>query len=284
MLKNFKSSKDRAENQGKVFSKNNFNKHHNNPDVKESSADNGDKIEGRNPVIEALRAERTIDKILIQKGKIEGSILQIIALAKEKGIVIQETEKAKLDELSNVGSHQGVIAYVSQYDYVEVEDILEYAKEKDEHPFIVILDEITDPHNLGSVIRSANAAGVHGIIIPKRRAVGLSSVVAKSSAGAIEYAKVAKVSNISQTMEFLKKQGVWIVGTDAGGDKTYYKSDLKGPIAVVIGSEGEGMGRLVKENCDYLVSIPMKGQITSLNAGVAAGILMFEIVRQREKA
>lgn len=263
-----------------------FSKNGSKPISKSESSenyDNNDKLEGRNPVLEALKAERTIDKLLVQKGRIEGSILQIIAMAKEKGIVVLEVEKSKLDELSSAGSHQGIIAYVSQYNYVEVEDILDNAKKKDEQPFIVILDEITDPHNLGSVLRSANASGVHGVIIPKRRAVGLSSVVAKSSAGAIEYVPVAKVSNIVQTIEYLKKQNIWVVGTDADGEKVHYESDLKGPIAIVIGSEGEGIGRLVKETCDYLVKIPMKGEITSLNAGVAAAILMFEVVRQREK-
>lgn len=240
-----------------------------------------DRLEGRNPVLEALRSGRTIDKLLVLKGKKEGSILQIIAIAKEKGIVIQETEKARLDELSQIGSHQGVIAFVSPYKYSNVEDILNAAKVKGEDPFIVILDEITDHHNLGAVIRSADASGAHGVIVPKRRAAGLSSVIAKTSAGAVEYVPVAKVANISQAIQMLKKQGIWVVAADADGDKNYYESNLKGPIALVIGSEGEGIGRLVKENCDFLVKIPMKGQVASLNAGVAAAILMFEVVRQR---
>lgn len=240
-----------------------------------------DKIEGRNPVMEAIKAERTIDKIFILKGEKEGSIVKIIAMAREKGIVIQEVEKAKLDQLAQTGAHQGIVAFVSTYDYVDVKDIINAAREKGEQPFIIILDEITDPHNLGSVLRSANAAGAHGVIIPKRRSVGLSAVVAKSSAGAIEYVPVAKVSNIAQTIDSLKEENIWVVGTDANGQKVHFESDLKGPIALVIGSEGEGLGRLVKENCDFLVKVPMKGKISSLNAGVAAAVLMFEVVRQR---
>lgn len=240
-----------------------------------------DRLEGRNPIIEALKAGKTIDKLFVLKGKREGSIFQIIAMAKENGVVIQEVEKTKLDEMSRTHSHQGVIAFVSEHSYVDVEDILVAASKKGEQPFIIILDEITDPHNLGSVLRSANASGAHGVIIPKRRSVGLSAIVAKSSAGAIEYVPVAKVSNIAQTIDYLKKQGIWVIGTDADGSKVYYNTELKGPIAIVIGSEGEGMGRLVKEKCDYLVKIPMKGEITSLNAGVAAAILMFEVSKQR---
>lgn len=250
-------------------------------DVVEEISEFSDKIEGRNPVLEAIKAERTIDKLFIVKGEKEGSILKIIAMAREKGIVIQEVERAKLDQLSQSGAHQGVVAFVSTYDYVEVEDILKAARDKGEQPFIIILDEITDPHNLGSILRSANAAGAHGVIIPKRRSVGLSAVVAKSSAGAIEYVPVAKVSNIAQTIELLKSENVWVVGTDADGKKIHFDSDLKGAIAIVIGSEGEGIGRLIKEKCDFLVKIPMKGQISSLNAGVAGAVMMFEVVRQR---
>ena len=250
-------------------------------DIIEEDNEINDRIEGRNPVMEAIKADRTIDKIFVLKGDKEGSIVKIIAMAREKGIVIQEVEKIKLDQMAQTGSHQGIVAFVSTHEYVDVEDIINVAKERGEQPFIIILDEITDPHNLGSVLRSANAVGAHGVIIPKRRSVGLSAVVAKSSAGAIEYVPVAKVSNIAQTIDSLKEKNIWVVGADAEGDKIHFESDLKGSIALVIGSEGEGIGRLVKEKCDFLVKVPMKGQIASLNAGVAAAVLMFEVVRQR---
>jgi len=240
-----------------------------------------DRLEGRNPVMEALKSGREIDKILVQKGERNGSIIRILSMAKEKGIVIQEAEKQKLDSLSVTKAHQGIIAFVAMHQYVEVEDILARVREKNEPPFIVILDEITDPHNLGSIIRTANAAGVHGIIIPKRRSVGLTAVVAKASAGAVEYVPVAKVTNLAQTIERLKEQGLWIAGADMSGEQDLYHADLKGPIGLVIGSEGEGIGRLVKEKCDFLVRIPMKGEISSLNASVAASIMMYEVLRQR---
>lgn len=243
--------------------------------------DNINLIEGRNPVLEALKSGREIDKIFIQKGAGEGSIRQIIAIAREKNILIKEVDKAKLDNLSVTHNHQGVIASAALYKYYDVDEILDIAKEKNEDPFIIILDEITDNNNLGSILRTADAAGVHGIIIPKRRSAALTPVVAKTSAGAIEYVPVAKVTNLSQTMEYLKKQGLWIVGAEMSGD-TYYEKDMTGPIALVIGSEGEGIGRLVKENCDYLVKIPMTGKISSLNAGVSAGIIAYEIFRQRQ--
>ncbi len=252
------------------------------PEQREESndEDNINLIEGRNSVIEALKSGREIEKILVQKGAGEGSIRQILAMAREKKILVKEVDKAKLDGLSSTRNHQGVIASAALYKYYEIEDILSIAKEKGEDPFIVILDEITDNNNLGSVLRTADAAGVHGIIIPKRRAVGLTPIVAKISAGAIEYVPVAKVTNINQTMEYLKKQGLWIVGAEMGAE-TYHSKDLTGPMALVIGSEGEGLGRLIKENCDFLVSIPMKGKISSLNAAVSAGIIMFEIQKQR---
>jgi len=243
--------------------------------------ENSDKLEGRNSVIEALRAERTINKILIARGGREGSINQIIALAKEKGVVVQEVDRSRLDNLSETRAHQGVIAFVAAKEYVDVDDILAAAEAKNEPPFIVILDEITDANNFGSILRTADAAGVHGVIIPKRRAVGLTAAVSKSSAGAVEYVPVARVTNISQTIDYLKKKYIWVVGTDASADKPFYMSDLKGPIALVIGSEGEGMSRLVKEKCDFTVSIPMKGRISSLNASVAAAIVMYEIMKQR---
>lgn len=240
------------------------------------------RLEGRNPVIEALKSGRTIEKILVAKGSQEGSIKQIMAMAREKGIVINEVDRVRLDNMSETRSHQGVIAIVSPYKYYEVDDILEYAQEKGEQPFLVVLDEIYDPHNLGSVLRTADACGVHGVIISKRRAVGLTPTVAKSSAGAVEYVRVAKATNISQTLKYLKERGLWVVGADMDGEKAYFEQDLTGPIALVIGSEGEGIGKLIKENCDFLVKLPMKGRISSLNAGVAGAVMMYEILRQRE--
>jgi 23S rRNA (guanosine2251-2'-O)-methyltransferase len=251
-------------------------------DLKGTEEFGQDRLEGRNPVMEALKAGREIDKILVQKGERAGSIVRIIALAKEKRIVVQEVERQKLDILSSTGVHQGIIAFVAMHQYVEVEDILAKAAEKGEHPFIILVDEITDPHNLGSILRTADAVGAHGVIIPKRRSVGLTAVVAKASAGAIEYVPVARVSNLSQTIDKLKEQGIWVVGADMDGEQTLYEADLKGPIGLVIGSEGEGMGRLVKEKCDFLVRIPMKGEISSLNASVAGAVLMYEVFRQRE--
>ena len=247
------------------------------------SEDVGDseRIEGRNPVLEALKNDRPLNKIVIVNGQNEGVMKQIFGYAKEKGIVIQEVDKSRLDAISETGAHQGVIAYTAAAEYVEVEDILKKARGRGEDPFIVILDEITDPQNLGAIIRTCDAAGVHGVIIPKRRAVGLTAVVAKASAGAIEYVPVSRVANISQTIEFLKKEGVWIVGTDATGDKPYHKADYNGPIAIVIGNEGAGISRLVKENCDFVVRIPMKGKIASLNASAATALMLYEVVKQR---
>ncbi|MFZ5966812.1 MAG: 23S rRNA (guanosine(2251)-2'-O)-methyltransferase RlmB [Bacillota bacterium] len=244
---------------------------------------NSDRIEGRNPVLEALKSEREIDKILIAKGAEQGSINKIAAIAKDRGIPVQYVERQKLDKMSESRAHQGIIAYVAAYDYVSVEDILENASRKGEAPFVIILDEIMDPHNLGSIIRTADAAGAHGIIIPKRRAVGLTATVAKSSAGALEYVPVAKVSNLVQVIELLKQKGLWIVGADMDGEKTFYDSDLTGKIALVIGSEGQGVGRLIKEKCDFVVNLPMKGKVGSLNASVAASILMYEVVKQRAR-
>lgn len=240
-----------------------------------------DIIEGRNPIMEALKSGREIDKILVARGDKNGSIIKIISEAKSRGIVIQETDRAKLDSLSNTQNHQGVVAYVAAAGYVSVEDILNSAKEKGEAPFIVIADEITDPHNLGSLLRTANAAGVHGIIIPKRRSAGLNSVVAKTSAGAVEFTPVAKVSNIGSTIDKLKKENIWVVGADMDGDKTIYNQDFSGAIAIVVGSEGNGISRIVKEKCDFLVQIPMFGEITSLNASVAGALMIYEAVRRR---
>ena len=242
-----------------------------------------DQIEGRNSVIELLESNRDINKLYIAKGEKHGSINKIISMAKQKRIVIAEVEKQKLNTMSQTGNHQGVIAIVPPFDYVEVEDILEYAKEKNEDPFILILDGIEDPHNLGSIIRTAETAGVHGIIIPKRRAVGVNATVSKSSAGAVEHMKITRVNNINETIRFLKEEGIWIVGTDGDAKTVYYDQDLKGSIAIVIGSEGFGMSKLVKENCDFLVKIPMSGKITSLNASVSAGIVIYEAVKQRIK-
>ncbi len=241
-----------------------------------------DKIIGRNPVMEAIKSGREIDKIIVKKGEIEGSLLPLIKKAKNAGIPVIEADRQKLDSLSEGGNHQGVIAYAAMHSYVDVKDILENAKSKGHAPFIIILDKITDPHNFGSILRTANCAGADGVIIPKRSSVGLSEVVAKTSAGALEYIPVAKVTNIAQTIEALKKEGLWVAGAEAGGE-VMYKTDLKGAIALVIGSEGEGISRLVKEKCDFLVEIPMFGDVNSLNASVAAAVLMYEIVRQRQE-
>lgn len=241
-----------------------------------------DIIYGRNPVIEALQAGKTtMDKILIQDGLKHSQIGIIRNLAKEKNITYRFVDKRKLDSLCDGENHQGVVAMAAVHSYVELNDILNAAKDKGQPPFIVILDGITDPHNLGSIIRSANAAGAHGIVIPKNRSAVLNSTVAKVSAGAIEYTPVARVTNISQTIEKLKKEGMWIVGTDLSGTQAHSECSLTGAIGIVIGSEGEGMSRIVRESCDFLVKIPMIGEIESLNASVAAGILLYEVVRQK---
>jgi 23S rRNA (guanosine2251-2'-O)-methyltransferase len=239
-------------------------------------------IEGRNAVIEAFRSGKPIDKLFIQDGVQDGPIQTIKREARKHDTVIKFVEKERLDQMSETGKHQGVIAYAAAYEYAEVEDILEAAKAKNEPPFIIILDNIEDPHNLGAIIRTANLAGAHGVIIPKNRAVGLTATVARTSAGALNYTPVARVTNIGKTMEELKKQGLWFVCADMDGT-VMYDIDLKGPIGLVIGNEGEGVGRLVKEKCDFVASIPMKGDIDSLNASVAAGVMAYEIVRQRMK-
>lgn len=237
-------------------------------------------IAGRNPVLEALRSDRPIDKIFVQEGSADGSLRTILKEAKKKGIEIRPVPKGHLDHIAEGSKHQGVIAMVAACAYVGVEDILECARAKGEPPFLILLDGIEDPHNLGAIIRTANLAGAHGVIIPKRRSAGLTAVVAKTSAGALNYTKVARVTNLTQTIKELKQEGIWFVGADMEGD-LMYGLDLKGPIAMVIGNEGEGLSKLVKENCDFLASIPMKGEIDSLNASVAAGVLAYEIVRQR---
>lgn len=240
-------------------------------------------VEGRNAVLEALKSDREINKMLVQKGEKNGSINSIISLAKQKGIVIIETEKSKLDAISSTGHHQGVIIYTSPQKYCEVEDILNIARERNEDPFIVILDEIEDPYNLGSIIRTCEVAGVHGVIIPKRRSALITGVVEKVSVGATNYLPIARVTNLAQTIESLKKENVWIIGTDMDAPNVQYNTDLTGAVALVIGSEGKGMGRLIKDKCDLLIKIPMFGKVTSLNAGVSAGICIYEVVRQRDK-
>ena len=237
-------------------------------------------IEGRNAVIEAFRSNKTIDKLYLLDKCQDGPIKTILREAKKQDTIIQFVTKERLDQLSKTGHHQGAIAMAAAYEYAEVSEILDAAKEKEEPPFIFILDEIEDPHNLGAIIRTANLVGAHGVIIPKRRAVGLTATVAKTSAGAINYTPVAKVTNIKKTMEELKKEGLWFVCADMGGE-VMYDLDLKGPIGIVIGNEGQGVSRLVKETCDFTASIPMKGEIDSLNASVAAGVLAYEVFRQR---
>ena len=240
-------------------------------------------IEGRNAVLEAFRAGKTIDKLFVLDGCQDGPVKSILREAKKADTIINFVDKERLDRLANSGHHQGVVAQAAAYEYAEVEDILNAAKEKGDAPFIFILDEIEDPHNLGAIIRTANLCGAHGVIIPKRRAVGLTATVAKTSAGAVNYTPVAKVTNIAKTIEELKKEGMWFVCADMDG-QTMYDLNLTGPIGLVIGNEGAGVSRLVKEKCDFTASIPMKGDIDSLNASVAAGVLAYEIVRQRLKA
>ena len=238
-------------------------------------------IEGRNAVIEALRTETTIDKIYIAKGETDKTLGHIASKARDMGIVVVEADRRKLDNMSRTHAHQGVIALAAVREYVSVQSILDAAAEKGEAPLLVVCDEISDPHNLGAILRTAECAGAHGVIIPKRRSAGLTAVVAKTSAGAVSYMPVARVPNIAALLKDLKKQGVWVFGTAAEGTTTLYDADLKGAAAIVIGSEGDGMSQLVAENCDFLVSIPMKGKISSLNASAAAAILLYEAVRQR---
>ncbi|MBR3134079.1 MAG: 23S rRNA (guanosine(2251)-2'-O)-methyltransferase RlmB [Clostridia bacterium] len=242
-----------------------------------------DQIEGRNSVLELLKSSRDINKLYIQKGEKHGSILEIIALAKEKKVVISEIEKSKMDKISQTSNHQGVIAIVPPFDYCEIDDIIYEAKSKNENPFILILDGIEDPHNLGSIIRTAECAGVHGIIIPKRRAAQVNSTVSKTSAGAVQYVKIARVNNINEAIKELKEKDVWIYGTDMNAKTAYNKENYNAGVGIVIGNEGSGISRLVKENCDILIKIPMEGKINSLNASVSAGIIMYEVANQRNK-
>lgn len=237
-------------------------------------------IEGRNAVIEAFRAGKPIDRLFIQDGAQDGPIQTIKREAKKQDTMIKFVTKERLDQLSETGKHQGVVAYTAAYEYAEVADILAAARNKNEPPFLILLDNIEDPHNLGAIIRTANLAGAHGVIIPKNRAAGLTATVARTSAGALNYTPVAKVTNLGKTIEELKKEGLWFVCADMNGTEMY-QLDLTGPIGLVIGSEGEGVGRLVREKCDFIAAIPMKGEIDSLNASVAAGVLAYEIVRQR---
>ena len=239
-----------------------------------------EQLEGRNAVLEAFRSGKCVDKLFVLDGCHDGPVNSIMREARKKDTLVQYVSKERLNQLSQTGTHQGVIAVVAAYEYSTVEDILQKAKDKGEDPFILLLDGIEDPHNLGAIIRTANLAGAHGVIIPRRRAVGLTATVARTSAGALNYTPVAKVANLTKTMEVLKKEGMWFVCADMDGQKMY-QLNLRGPIGVVIGNEGEGVSRLVKEKCDFVASIPMKGDIDSLNASVAAGVLSYEVVRQR---
>ena len=240
-----------------------------------------DQIEGRNSVLELLESGKDINKIYVTRGERHGSINKILAIAKERKIIVVEKDKRQMDEMAQEESYQGVIAIVPPFEYVEIEEILNTAKEKNEEPFVLILDGIEDPHNLGSIIRTAETAGVHGIIIPKRRAASVNSTVNKASAGAVEHMKIARVTNISDSIEELKQAGLWICGTDICAEKYYYNQDLTGPLGIVIGNEGKGISEKVKKNCDFNVKIPMKGKVTSLNASVSTGIIVYEAVKQR---
>ena len=244
-------------------------------------SEKSDRIEGRNPVMEALRSNRRIDKLYVRRGEKQGSIIPIIRQAKKQGIIVTEVDGAKLDEMSETGSHQGVIALVPPIEYAELDDVLNIAEQKGEPPFIIILDRINDPHNLGSVIRTANCAGAHGVIISKHDSVSVTAAVEKSAAGATAYTPVVRANNLSRVIDSLKERGVWVTGADAAGDRDLYEADLKGPTAIVIGSEGQGISRLVAEKCDFLVKIPMKGNVNSLNASVAATLMIYECARQR---
>lgn len=244
--------------------------------------ENENQLEGRNAITEALRSGRTIDKVFIASGETDRALQYLAAQAKEVGAVVVPVDRRKLDAMSTTRSHQGIIALAAAREYFSIDDILQTAADRGEAPLIVICDELSDPHNLGAILRSAECAGAHGVIIPKRRSVGLTAVVAKASAGAVEYMKVARVTNINNAIEELKEKGVWIFGTAAEGSVPMYQADLTGPAAIVIGSEGDGMSRLVQKNCDVTVHIPMKGAITSLNASCAATILLYEAVRQRQ--
>ena len=250
--------------------------------IEDEYRDNEGRIEGRNAVIEALRAGRPIDKIYISKGDIDRTLRFIAAKARDAGIVVKEADRRKLDAMSETHSHQGVIAVAAAHEYVTVEEILQIARDRGEKPFLVICDGISDPYNLGAIIRTAESAGIHGVIIPKRRSAGITAAVEKASAGAVEHLPVARVSNLAAAISELKKNGIWIYGTAADASSTLWETDLTGPAAIVIGSEGEGMSRLVAESCDFKISIPMYGKVSSLNASVSAAVLLYEAVRQRK--
>ncbi len=240
-------------------------------------------IEGRNAVIEALRAGRAIDKIFIAKGGVDKTLGHIASRARERGVVVVEADRRKLDFMSRTKAHQGVVALAAVRDYCEVADILAVAEERGELPFVIVCDEISDPHNLGAIIRTAECVGAHGVVIPKRRSAGLTAIVGKASAGAAEYMAIARVANLSSALKELKEAGLWVYGTAADGASPLWSTDLTGPIALVIGSEGDGMGRLVRESCDFVLSLPMKGQLNSLNASAAAAVTMYEVLRQRSR-
>lgn len=246
-----------------------------------SAYEEGLQLEGRNPVLEALNHDKPIDKLIVKKGAVEGTLKVIVAKAREKGIVVQEVDKERMALLSRSNNNQGVIAFCPAHEYCELSDIIENARSKGEEPFIILCDEITDPHNLGAIIRTADAVGAHGVVIPKRRAVGLTAVVSKTSAGAIEFVPVARVTNMARAIDELKKENIWVACADMKG-RNYFNADLKGAIALVIGSEGTGVSELVKKKCDFTVGIPMFGSIGSLNASVSAGLIMYEVVRQRK--
>ena len=275
-----KENKKKSSNNFKQI-KNNSNKTKNKIQKEEKNYD--DQIEGRNSVLEVLESGKDINKIYITKGERHGSINKIIAIAKEKKIILVEKDKRQMEEMAQTENYQGVIAIVPPFEYCEIEDILQVAKEKNEDPFVLILDGIEDPHNLGSIIRTAETAGVHGIIIPKRRAASVNSTVNKVSAGAVEHIQIARVNNISDAIEKLKQAGLWICGTHINTEKYYYNQDLTGPLGIVIGNEGSGMSEKVTKNCDFLVKIPMKGKVKSLNASVSAGIIIYEAVKQKIK-
>ena len=282
MNNKIKRQQSKFQNQkSKKTNKKNDEKPNNTKNINKDFEKFDDQIEGRNSVLELLESGRDINKIFVTRGEKHGSINKILAIAKERRIIVVEKDKKQMDEMAQEENYQGVIAIVPPYEYVEIEEILEYAKEKQEDPFILILDGIEDPGNLGSIIRTAETAGVHGIIIPKRRAASVNSTVNKASAGAVEYVKIARVTNISDAIEKLKQNGLWICGTSIDSNKYYYNQDLTGPIAIVIGNEGKGIGEKVKKNCDFLVKIPMRGKISSLNAGVSTGIIVYEAVKQR---
>ena len=242
-----------------------------------------DLVEGRNAVIELLKSNKTIEQLFIANGKMEGSINKILGLAKDKGVIVKEVDRKKLDLMSETKAHQGVIAQITPFKYSTVDEILNYAKQKDEDPFIVILDELEDPHNLGSIVRTAELCGVHGIIIPKRRNVGVTATVYKASVGAIEYVKIAKVTNVNSTIDELKAKNIWVYGADINGEEYSYDTNFNGACAIVIGNEGKGISKLTKNKCDKLVKIPMIGKINSLNASVAGGIMLYEVLKGRIK-